>query len=202
MKLYFMPGACSFAPHIILHEAGLKHEVDKLDRTTRKTVGGEDYNDVNPKGYVPALRLDDGQVLTEAAVILQYLADQKPESGLAPPAGTLARYRLMEWLHFISTEIHKVFSPLFKADITPAAREAQVAQLARRFDYVEQRLREKSFLMGDDFTVADAYLFTVASWSTPLNIDLQRWPKIVEYLARIGARPAVQAARKMEAAAK
>lgn len=202
MKLYYMPGACSFAPHIILHEAGFKHTVDKLDRSTRKTASGEDYNDINPKGYVPALRLDDGQVLTEAAVILQYLADQKPESGLAPPAGTMARYRLMEWLHFISTEIHKVFSPLFKPDITPAAREAQITQLARRFDHVEQRLREKPFLMGDNFTVADAYLFTVVSWAKPLNIDLQRWPKIGDYLARVGGRPAVQAAREMEAAAK
>ncbi len=202
MKLYYMPGACSFAPHIILNEAGYQYDVDKVDRSTRKTADGEDYNDVNPKGYVPALRLDDGQVLTEAAVILQYLADQKPASGLAPPAGTLARYRLMEWLHFISTEIHKVFSPLFKPDITPAAREAQITQLARRCEYVERHLREKPFLMGDVYTVADAYLFTVLSWSSRLNVDLQRWPNIGEYLARIGARPAVHAAKAREAADK
>src|SRR3569832_985842 len=151
MKLYYMPGACSFAPHMILHEAGFKHEVDKLDRNTRKTASGEDYNTINPKGYVPALRLVDGQ----------YLTDQKPESGLAPRLGTMERYRLMEMLHFISTEIHKAFSPLFKPDLAPTVRDNQITQLARRFDYVEQCLRDRTYIMGERFTIADAYLFTV-----------------------------------------
>lgn len=199
MKLYYMPGACSFAPHMILHEAGFKHEVDKLDRNTRKTASGEDYNTINPKGYVPALRLDDGQILTEAAVVLQYLADQKPESGLAPRLGTMERYRLMEMLHFISTEIHKAFGPLFKPDLAPTVRDNQITQLARRFDYVEQCLRDRTYIMGERFTIADAYLFTVMNWCQHFNIDLARWPKIRDYLARIGERPSVQAARKMEA---
>lgn len=201
MKLYYMPGACSFAPHMILHEAGFKHEVEKLDRSTRKTASGEDYAAINPKGYVPALRLDDGFILTEAAVVLQYLADQKPETNLAPRFGTMERYRLMETLHFISTEIHKAFSPLFKPDISAPLREMQITQLARRFDYVEGRLRQDQYIMGNQFTIADAYLFTVMSWAKSLKVDLQRWPKIVEYLQRIEARPSVQAAKKMEASA-
>lgn len=201
MKLYYMPGACSFAPHMILHEAGFKHEVEKLDRNTRKTASGEDYAAINPKGYVPALRLDDGSILTEAAVVLQYLADQKPETNLAPRFGTMERYRLMETLHFISTEIHKAFSPLFKPDISAPLREMQITQLARRFDYVEGRLRQDQYIMGNQFTIADAYLFTVMSWVKPLKVDLQRWPKIVDYLTRIEARPSVQAAKKMEASA-
>ena len=201
MKLYYMPGACSFAPHMILHEAGFKHEVEKLDRNTRKTASGEDYAAINPKGYVPALRLDDDSILTEAAVVLQYLADQKPETNLAPRFGTMERYRLMETLHFISTEIHKAFSPLFKPDISAPLREMQITQLARRFDYVEGRLRQDQYIMGNQFTIADAYLFTVMSWVKPLKVDLQRWPKIVDYLTRIEARPSVQAAKKMEASA-
>src|SRR3569832_1290113 len=136
MKLYYMPGACSFAPHMILHEAGFKHEVDKLDRNTRLSVSGEDYNTINPKGYVPALRLDDGQILTEATVGLQYLADQKPESGLAPRLGTMERYRLMEMLHFISTEIHKAFSPLFKPVFVFFVRDNQITQLLWCFVFV------------------------------------------------------------------
>lgn len=199
MKLYYMPGACSFAPHMILHEAGFKHEVDKLDRATRKTAGGEDYDKINPKGYVPALRLDNGEVLTEAAVVLQYLADQKPDMQLAPRFGTMERYHLMETMHFISTEIHKAFSPLFKPDVPPAVREAQIAQLARRFDYVEQRLRDHPYIMGEQFTIADAYLYTVMNWTAHFNIDLEPWPKIAAYMQRIETRPSVQAARKMEA---
>lgn len=199
MKLYYMPGACSFAPHMILHEAHFEHEVDKLDRKTRQTAGGEDYNTINPKGYVPALRLDDGQIITEVVVVLQYLADQKPESALAPRLGTMERYHLMEMLHFTSTEIHKAFSPLFKPDLAPIVRDNQIAQLTRRFDYVEQCLRDRPYIMGEHFTIADAYLFTVMSWHERFNIDLSRWSRLRDYLARIGARPSVQAARKMEA---
>lgn len=202
MKLYYMPGTCSLAPHIILHEAGFSFVADQVDRATLQTAAGEDYNKVNPKGYVPALRLDDGQVLTEGAVILQYLADQKPEYGLAPRLGTWERYRLMEWLNFVSTEIHKTFSPLFRPNITPELREAQVALLARRFDYLEQQLAEKPYLMGETFTVVDAYLFTVLVWCHRLNIDLTRWPKIRDYMARIASRPAVLAAMKAEAITK
>lgn len=199
MKLYYMPGACSFAPHMILHEAGFEHEVDKLDRKTRQTAGGEDYNTINPKGYVPALRLNDGQILTEVVVVLQYLADQKPESGLAPQCGTMERYHLMEMLQFISTEIHKAFSPLFKPDIAPIVHDNQITQLTRRFDYVEQCLNGRTYIMGEHFTIADAYLFTVMSWHQRFNIDLSRWSRLRDYFARISERPSVQAAKKMEA---
>jgi glutathione S-transferase len=202
MKLYYRPGTCSFAAHIILREAGLPFDLDKLDKTTQRTAGGEDFTAVNPKGYVPALRLDDGQVLTEGVVILQYLADQKPESGLAPRAGTLERYRLMEWLNFVATEIHKTFSPLFRPNITPQLREGQLNLLARRLDYVERHLADKPYLMGESFSVADAYLFTVLNWCHNFDIDLGQWPKIKDYVARIAVRPSVRAAKKAESPAK
>jgi len=202
MKLYYRPGTCSLAAHIILHEAGFTFEIDKLDKTTQRTASGEDFTAINPKGYVPALRLDDGQVLTEGVVILQYLADQKPESGLAPRAGTLERYRLMEWLNFVATEIHKTFSPLFRPNITPQLREGQLSLLARRLDYVERHLADKPYLMGEAFTVVDAYLFTVLNWCHNFDIDLGAWPKIKDYVARVAVRPSVRAAKKAESPTK
>ncbi|MFL6712894.1 MAG: glutathione transferase GstA [Sulfurifustis sp.] len=202
MKLYFLPGACSLSPHIVLREAGMSFELEKVDRATKRTASGEDYLQVNPKGYVPALKLDDGQILTEGPAIVQYLADQKPESGLAPKTGTMERYRLMEWLNFTTSELHKQFSPLFNPKVTPDWKQNQLDLLAKRFDHVETNLKGKSFVMGDRFTVADAYLFTVLNWSNFQKIDLTKWPTIKDYLARIAARPSVKEALRAEGLAK
>ncbi|MHB8534798.1 MAG: glutathione transferase GstA [Sulfuricaulis sp.] len=202
MKLYFYPGACSMAVHIALREAGHKFELDKVDLARHQTAGGEDYYTVNPKGYVPALRLDNGQVLTEDAVLLQYVADQKPESGLAPKAGTLERYRLMEWLNFISSEIHKTLGALFNPKITPEWKEDRIALFGRRCDYLVRELGGKPFLMGNKFTIADAYLFTVLGWAKLFKLDMGKWPALKEYTARIAARPAVQETLKAEGLAK
>lgn len=198
MKLYYVPGACSLAPHIALRETGLAFEPDRMDPTTRRTERGEDYLKANPKGSVPALRLDDGEVLTEVAVILQYIADRKPESGLAPAAGGMERYRLAEWLNYVSSELHKQFSPFFNPKLPPEWRENQLNLLAKRFDLLDQRLKDHPYLMGDRFTVADIYLFVVLRWTHLFKIDLGRWPALAGYLARISARPAVQAALKAE----
>lgn len=198
MKLYFSPGACSLAPHIVLREAGYRFDLDKLDRATKHTASGEDYNQINPNGYVPALRLDDGQVLTEGSVILQYLADQKPESGLAPKAGTLERYRLMEWLNFISSEVHKTLGALFNPKITPEWRENQIGLFGRRADHLVRALGNKPYLMGEKFSVADAYLYTVLSWTGFLKVDMSKWPTLKDYMARINARPAVKEAMRAE----
>lgn len=198
MKLYYVPGVCSLASHIALREAGVDFTLDKMDRTTRHTESGENYLTVNPKGSVPALRLDNGEVLTEGAIILQYIADRKPESGLAPAAGSLERYRLAEWLNYIATEVHKQYSPLFNPKLPPEWRENQLGVLASRFTYLSQRLADRPYLMGERFTVADAYLFVVLGWSPRLKIDLGPWPVLTAYLVRIATRPAVQAALKAE----
>jgi glutathione S-transferase len=198
MKLYYSPGACSLASHIALHETGLPFEIDKLIKTTKMTVGGENFMQINPKGYVPTIKLDDGSILTEGAAVLQYIADQKPDSGLAPKAGTMARYRLQEWLTFISSELHKSFSPMFNKDTTEEVKTNARNLLAKRFAYVETQLANKPYLMGDHFTVADAYLFVVANWSDHAGFDLSPFPKLKEYMARVAARPAVQAAMKAE----
>jgi glutathione S-transferase len=193
MKLYYSPGACSFAPHIALHEAGLSFEPVKVDLRTHKLADGTDYYTINPKGYVPLLELDDGTRLSEVAVIVQYIADRKPGT-LAPAFGSLERYRLMEWLNFVATELHKQFSPLFYPDVPDATKQAQRARLAKRFDYVNPILAKQPFLMGQSFTIADAYLHAIVNWSHPLKIDLSPWPALQEYQQRIAARPAVQAA--------
>lgn len=198
MKLYFARGACSMAPHIILREGGFSFELERVDLATHQTAGGEDYRRINPKGYVPALRLDDGSLLTEVAVVLQYLADQKPDAGLAPPYGGMPRYRVMEWLNYIATEVHKTFGPFFNPKLAPEARDSQMALLARRFDYLSEALATQHFLVGDTFGIADAYLFTVLSWSNYLKIDLAPWPVLQDYLARVAARPAVRDAMKAE----
>jgi glutathione S-transferase len=198
MKLYFYPGACSMAPHIVLREAGYQFDLDKVDLAKKQTAGGEDYTKVNPKGYVPALRLDDGQVLTEAGAILQYLADHKPESDLAPKAGTMERYRLMEWLNFIASEIHKTLGALFNPKITPEWKDDRVALFGRRCDVLVRTLDGKQYLMGDKFSVADAYLFTILGWANLFRLDMSKWPALQSYTARIAARPAVQQAMKAE----
>ncbi len=198
MKLYYSPGACSLSPHIVLREAGLDFQIEKVDLGAKKTAGGEDFTKINPKGYVPTLQLDDGEILTEGPAIVQYLADLKPAKNLAPAAGTRARYRLQEWLNFISTELHKGFSPLFKSTIPQPVKDEFAATLGKRFDYLSGVLAGKSYLMGDTFTVADAYLFTILSWAGYVKIDLSKWPVLKEYSARVAARPAVQETMKAE----
>jgi glutathione S-transferase len=197
MKLYYTPGACSFAVHTVLREAGVPFQLEKVDLESKRTQHGRDYREVNPKGSVPALELDDGEVLTEAAVCLQYVADLAPAAQLAPAFGTLARYRLMEWLNFIAAELHKPFSPLFH-DARSDRREEVVAMLKPRFDYVARRLGSTDFLMGAAFTVADAYLYTVLNWTRFLKVDITAWPALGDFLARISHRPSVQAAKKAE----
>jgi glutathione S-transferase len=196
MKLYYATGTCSLSPHIVLLEAGLPYTLEKIDFATKKTSAGIDYFTINSKGAVPALQLDDGNVLTEGPAIVQYLADQKPDSGLAPRAGTFERYRLMEILNYITSEVHKGFSPLFNPKISADWRASAQANLEKKFDWLSGFLKDKTFLMGNAFTVADAYLFTVLSWTRPVKIDLERWPVLKAYQSRIAPRPTVQRALK------
>jgi glutathione S-transferase len=202
MKLYFSPSACSLSPHIVAREAGIDLELEKVDGAKKQTASGADFWAINPKGYVPALQLDDGQVLTEGPAIVQYLADQKPESGLAPAAGTLARYRLQEWLNFISTELHKQYSPLFNPKMSDETKAFQREYLGKRIAFVAKAVEGERYLMGAGFSVADAYLFTVLSWSKHVGVDLAAWPAIVSYMQRVGERPAVKAALDAERQAK
>jgi len=203
MKLYYAPGACSLSPHIVAREAGIDLKLDKVDLFgTRKTESGRDFNTVNPKGYVPALELDDGQVLTEGPVIVQYLADRKPESGLAPPPGTLERYRLQEALGFINSEIHKSYGPLFNPKISPERRQEQLDTLRKRFSLVDKMLSGKKYLLGERFTVADAYLFVMVSWADFVKLDISDFANVFAFQKRVGARPAVQAALRAEGLAK
>ncbi|MCL2523037.1 MAG: glutathione transferase GstA [Betaproteobacteria bacterium] len=197
MKLYYFPGACSLASHIALRESGMPFEIDKLDLATRKTASGEDYPQINPKGYVPALRLDDGSILTEGPAILQYVADRKPDMQLAPTAGTMGRYRLQEWLTYIGTEIHKSFGPLFGTP-SPEVHEQAVTQLHRRFAYADAWLADKDYLVGGRYSVADIYLFVVSGWGGHVGFDMSPFPNVQKHSARIAARPAVQAALKAE----
>ncbi len=202
MKLYFAPGACSLSPHIVLNELGLQADKVKVDLGAKTMQGGGDFRSVNPKGYVPALQLDDGSVLTEGPAIVQYLADLKPEARLAPANGSIERYRLQEWLNFISTEIHKQFSPLFNPQSLDSVKEQQKQRLQTRFDYVADALSGKDYLMGAQFTVADAYLYTVLSWAGFVGIDLGRWPLLQAYMQRVSQRPAVAATLQAERDAK
>ena len=198
MKLYFAPGACSLSPHIVLREAGLSFATEKVDLKTQKTESGGDFTQVNAKGYVPTLELDNGERLTEGPAIVQYLADLKPESGLAPKAGTFERYRLQEWLNFIGTELHKQYSPLFNPATSEDGKKTARENLARRFDWIVKQLGQKPYLTGERFTVADAYLFTVLNWSQWVGVELGSWPPLKDYVARIAARPKVQEALKAE----
>lgn len=198
MKLYYAPGACSLAPHIVAREAGIDLELEKVDLHSKKTESGKDFTSINPKGYVPALELDNGEILTEGPVISQYLADSKPESGLAPPNGTWERYRLQEALTFIGTEIHKSYSPLFNPSLAPEAREERIAHIRKRFELVNRMLDGKEFLVGHRFTVADAYLFVMVSWKDFLKVDLSAFDNVLAFHDRIGRRAAVQAALRAE----
>jgi len=199
MKLYFSPGACSLAPHIVAHELGIALETEKVDGKAKKTASGADFWGINPKGYVPALALDDGKVLTEGPVISQYLADQKPGSGLAPANGTMERYRLQELLGYINSEIHKTYSPLFRDETAEETRSERKEYLKKRYALIEALLGAgKPYLTGDDFTVADAYLFTVTNWSKFVKLDLSGFPQLMAFQERVAARPAVRAAMKAE----
>lgn len=198
LKLYLKPGACSLSPHIVLEEAGLAYQTEVVDLKTKKTAGGDDYLAINPKGYVPALQLDSGEVLTEGPAIVQYLADLVPDCRLAPPNGSLARYRLQSWLAFIGTELHKSFGVFFNPTASDDWKAAARANIERRLSYVEQQLAGKSYLLGEDFSVADAYLYTVLNWARFIRLDLAGWPQVAAYHARVAARPAVQAALQSE----
>ena len=199
MKLYYAPHTCSLSPHVELRELGLPFELVRVDNTTKQTVNGVDFRSINPKGYVAALELDDGRILTEGPAIVQYLADVKPESGLAPPAGTWERVRLQEWLNFVTSEMHAGSAPLFHAALPDEAKAFFREKLLKRFDFLQDTLAQRLYLTGNSFSVADAYLFTVLGWCTFFSIDLSRWPALPAYLAKVGARPAVQAALRAEA---
>jgi glutathione S-transferase len=198
MKLYYAPGACSLSPHIVAREAGLPLTLVRVDTKTKKTAAGDDFRAINAKGYVPLLELDDGTRLTEGPAIVQYLADLAPAKALAPANGTLERYRLQEWLNFITSEIHKQFSPLFDASMPDEIKAKFRDKLAARFDWVAAQLGEQEYLTGSTFTAADAYLFTVLNWTRWTGIDLARWPTLQRYVARVAARPEVTAAMKEE----
>jgi glutathione S-transferase len=198
MKLYFSPGACSLHPQIALREAGLPFDLVRVDLRAHKLADGTDYYGINPKGYVPVLELDDGSRLTEGAVIDQYIADRNPAAKLLPPPGSMDRLRTQEWLHFIGTEIHKAFSPLFNPALPDKDKEAQRKKIATRFDYVERELGDRPYLLGDTFTVADAYLFNMLRWTAFTEIDLGTWPHLKAFFARVEARPAVKSALEAE----
>jgi glutathione S-transferase len=200
MKLYYFPGACSLACHIALHETGAKFEIEKVDMKAKKTAGGFDYLGVNAKGYVPTLELDGGAKLTEAQVILQYLAEQSPAAKLLPASGSLERYRVLEWLNFIAAEIHKGHTPLFRhgEKLPDASKQPFKDDLELRFAWLAQQLEGKQYLMGDQFTIADIYLFTVLNWPRYVGMDIGKWPVLAAYHKRIGGRPAVLAALMAE----
>jgi glutathione S-transferase len=200
MKLYYSNGACSLAPHIALREAGLPFELVRASAKTHKLDDGTDFHTINSKGYVPVLELDDGERLTEAPVVLQYIADLAPEAKLAPPFGTLERYRLMEWLNFITSELHKSFSPLFHTESSEEEKTAARKNIAKQLGWVDQQLAVPGhdLLMGSHFTVADAYLFVVANWTQWVKVDMQPYPRLVAFMDRVRERPAVQAAMKAE----
>jgi glutathione S-transferase len=198
MKLFYSPGACSLSPHIALREAGIPFTLVKVDLKNKKVESGEDFNCVNSKGYVPVLQLDNDQILTEGPAIVQYIADQKPAASLAPAAGTIERYKLQEWLNFISSEIHKAMGSMFNPAHTPEWKDAVKATLSKRLDWVSKQLEGKQYLMGEKFSVADAYLFTILRWAKIVTFDLGKWPVIQEYLVRVGQRPTVVEAMKAE----
>jgi glutathione S-transferase len=210
MKLYYSPGACSLATHIVLHETGLKFDAIKVNLRTKQIESahdgagaanadvGKDYTKINPKGSVPAIVLDDGQLLTEGAVLLQYIADQKPQTGLMPKFGSMERYQCMEWLNYIATEVHKGCAPLFNPASTDEMKTTARTQLAKKFDFISEKMQKNNFLMGSQFTSPDAYLFTILSWTPRLGIDMSKWPTLSAFYERTKARPAVNLAMKHE----
>jgi len=198
MKLYYSPGACSLSPHIVALEAGIPLQLEKVDGNAKRTESGQDYWQVNPKGYVPALLLDNGELLTEGTAIVQYLADLKPESGLAPANGTLPRYRLQESLGYINSELHKTYSPLFRPATPDEVRQERKDYLRRRYAPLDAVLAKQDWLLGDHFTAADAYLFTVTNWAKHVDLDLSGFPALLAFQKRVAARPNVQAAMQAE----
>jgi glutathione S-transferase len=198
MKLYFAPGACSLSPHIVLRETGTKFDLEQVNNQEKKTKSGKDYWSINPKGQVPTLELENGERLTEGPAIVQWIADQHPGAGLIPPAGTFERYRVIEWLNFITSELHKTFGPFFRPTTPEAYKEISRENLGKRFDWLDKQLAGRQYLMDSQFTVADAYLFTVLRWSPRVGIDLSKWPNVKAYVDRVASRKAVQEALRAE----
>jgi glutathione S-transferase len=198
MKLFYMPGACSLAPHIVANEAGIDLELVKVDGASKTTETEQNYLATNPNGYVPALVLEDGEALTEASVVVQYLADRKPESGLIPAAGEMSRYRVQQWLNFVATELHKSFSPFFRPGTPEETKSANKEHLAKRIKFVDSSLAGRSYLMGDVFSVADAYLWTILGWAKHVGLDLSPYANVQRYLGAVAARPAVQKSLREE----
>ncbi len=194
MKLYYSPGACSLSPHIALKEAGLPFDLVRVDLKAKKLEDGSDYNAINPKGQVPALGLDSGDLLTEGAVIVQMIADTAPQKNLAPANGTSERYKLQEWLNFIASELHKNFSPLFQPALSDDTKAFFKDRLMGKFKYIDQALKGRDYVMGQHFTVPDAYLFTMLAWADRVGLDISGLPNLVGYKARVAARPKVQEA--------
>lgn len=200
MKLYYTPGACSLSPHIALHEAGLPHDLVKVDLRAKTLADGSDFTKINPKGQVPALALDNGEVLTEGPALVQWIADHATGKNLAPANGTPERYRLQEWLNFVSTDLHKSFGPLFNPAMPEEAKTIFRNLIMSKFKLVDQALAGKDYLMGKSFSVVDGYLFTILTWAEKMKFDLSGLPNVTAYKARVAARPAVQAALQAEAA--
>jgi len=199
MKLFYKPGACSLASHIVLHEVGAAFELEKVDTDTGLTEHGLDYGKINPKGYVPALKLDSGEILTEGASILQYIASQNPDSGLSSVTGSIARARQQEYLNYVGSELHKAFGPFFSAAATDDDKKLAAVNVAKKFDYLNGLFSDgRPYLLGDDFSVADSYLFVVSNWSNFVGIDLKKWPNVAAFVERVAKRPAAQAAMKAE----
>lgn len=198
MKLYFAPGACSLSPHIVLREAGQKFDLMQVDLREKKTKDGADFTRINPKGQVPVLETDDGDVLTEGPVIVQYIADKAPGSKLVPPAGSKDRYRVQEWLNFITSELHKNFSPVFRPTTPDAYKQIAKDILASRFKWVNEKLAGRQYLMGDTFTAPDAYLYVMTRWAGRVGVDVSQWPNLQAFAERVAARPKVQEALKAE----
>jgi glutathione S-transferase len=198
MKLYYSPGACSLSPHIVSREAGIDLELEQVDIREKKTKSGKDFWSINPKGQVPVLEIDGGQLLTEGPVIVQFLADGKGATGLVPAAGTADRYRVLEWLNFVASELHKTYGPLFRPTTPEDFKKQSRENLGKRFDVLDKQIAGKNYLTGDTFTAADAYLFVVLRWSPRVEIDLSKWPNIKAYVDRVAARPKVQEALKAE----
>jgi len=198
MKLYYAPGACSLSPHIVAREAGIELTLEKVDTKAKQTETGRNFFEINPKGYVPALELDNGELLTEGTAIVQYLADRKPEAKLAPANGTAERYRLQEMLGYINSEIHKSYTPLFNPATSDEVREERKAYLHRRYDLIDKKLAQQPLLFGEQFTVADAYLFAVTNWAKHVDLDLSEFKALNAFQQRVAARPSVQAALEAE----
>lgn len=198
MKLYYTPGVCSLAPHILMREAGIEFSLERVNPETKKTESGTDFRSVNPNGYVPALLTDEGVILTEGPAIMQYIADLAPAAKLVPPAGSIERYRLLSWLNFITSEIHKGFSPLFKPGMPAEAKTIFKDQLADRFGYLEKHLSKQDHLLESGFSIADAYLFVTTGWAGFVGVSLKPWPAIEAFRERVSARPAVKAAMQAE----